>query len=943
MSIQLVLLPQALDGTYSSVSTPVFNQYVVDNTNFNTLPSHGGFYSTAQYVTADAINNDTPISSWKRFRPSSNPYWTDCDMPSRSNANKLELHSASNVVASISGVYQLINGLTVGASYELKIKITQAGAGGFLYVGAAGGTITGSITTLQDGTLNPVFGTGNIGYLTTTFVADNTEEILALSYTNTNGSTIHINHISIKESASTPTLVYTDLENGEVICDMYEEEDIPLSLSVDNFKNVAEKTQSYSKDFKLPATKINNKIFSHLFEVTKRWDIYSFNPYKKTQCILKQDGFNIFKGYLRLIDILEKNKEISYSVNLFSTSITLIDELKSKNISDLTVLNELDHLYNKSNIKGSWDTTGILLSTPLGINSFAGAYNDTHTQVLKYPFVDWTGNIDITSPSTTVGANIDCPELKTLEDAFRPFINCKYLVDNIFASSGFTYTSVFLNTKKFTKLFMDFNWGTGSAPSDFEGTTEGRYLSSLALVDNTATGTYSELEINKFLPLPTTEMGWTNYKFTAQSYGATYNMDYLYGFNVTSGATGEFRWVHKNSSGGIYPNGEIDYTSVTFTVTTTGANTRYWYIGNFTITLALGDTLEAQFRGSGGTIKQDRIYGPYSAKLVASVSLIATTSNTLLNTERGGLGQWDFLKGIFNMFNLIVLEDNTKEGRLIIEPYDDMFNVITAGTTLLERNIKLDWTDKVDATQIKLKPLSLLSKTTFKYEEDDDDYAFSEYKRATNGKLYGEKIWDAKNQFEFTLLEGEEEILGSPFAATIIKPLYTVFASFIVPSIFSSNDDNTENEGYDNLPRILYNNGVKSTGTTYYIPEANGLSSENQAEFLQFSHLSTVPTVISNPPLSTDTVDYNFGECQLINPIGSAPASNLFNSYWAKYYFELYNINTRIMTLKVNLDASDIHNFDFTNKVMIKNRKYRVNKIEYKPNDLSNVEFILIP
>ena len=98
-----------------------------------------------------------------------------------------------------------------------------------------------------------------------------------------------------------------------------------------------------------------------------------------------------------------------------------------------------------------------------------------------------------------------------------------------------------------------------------------------------------------------------------------------------------------------------------------------------------------------------------------------------------------------------------------------------------------------------------------------------------------------------------------------------------------------------------------------------------------------------NPPLPTDSDDYNFGACALISPIGSAPANNLFNSYWSQYYFELYNINTRIMTLKVNLNASDVHDFDFANKVMIKNRKYRVNKIEYKPNDLSTVEFILIP
>ena len=37
-----------------------------------------------------------------------------------------------------------------------------------------------------------------------------------------------------------------------------------------------------------------------------------------------------------------------------------------------------------------------------------------------------------------------------------------------------------------------------------------------------------------------------------------------------------------------------------------------------------------------------------------------------------------------------------------------------------------------------------------------------------------------------------------------------------------------------------------------------------------------------------------------------------------------------------------VNDFDFSKNVMIKNKAYRVNKIDYKPNDLSTVEFILI-
>ena len=36
-----------------------------------------------------------------------------------------------------------------------------------------------------------------------------------------------------------------------------------------NFKNVAEKVQSYSKAFNLPATKRNNQIFDNIFEITR--------------------------------------------------------------------------------------------------------------------------------------------------------------------------------------------------------------------------------------------------------------------------------------------------------------------------------------------------------------------------------------------------------------------------------------------------------------------------------------------------------------------------------------------------------------------------------------------------------------------------------------------------------------------------------------------------
>jgi hypothetical protein len=113
--------------------------------------------------------------------------------------------------------------------------------------------------------------------------------------------------------------------------------------------------------------------------------------------------------------------------------------------------------------------------------------------------------------------------------------------------------------------------------------------------------------------------------------------------------------------------------------------------------------------------------------------------------------------------------------------------------------------------------------------------------------------------------------------------------------------------------------------------------------FLQFSHLTDIPTVVTNPPDPNDTVDFPLWYMSVNTTYWRCNSNNLFNTYWLPYFNELYNPDTRTMTLKVNLTPGDINTFNFYDTVFIKNRLFRVNKIDYKPNELATVEFILIP
>ena len=921
MSTQLILYPQNYKGQYNFTSTPSPDEFIVNGINFTGLNSTTSYDTTDNYPSESAILNSpaAALGNWYRYTTTGAP-WGIVPLPTVAGGSVIFLYNATE---GHTGIYQQLSGLTVGAMYDVIINISTPVVG-LLTIEFYSGTVIQYTQQFSS----------NVSQIGATFTAQSTNLTFLLDYSSTTAA-VEVVDISIKGSpADTPNLIYTDLNDGQVICDLYQEEDIPLSLSIDDFKNVAEQVKSYSKDFNLPATKRNNQIFNNMFEVTRvdsdRGII--FNPYRKTQCVLKEDGFILFEGYLRLIDVKDQDGEISYNVNLYSDVLALADILKDKTFAELDFA-ELEHNYTFSNIRESWQ--GILgLINPLPVGSFAGTGGASVTGVLKYPFIDWNHQF---YPDASGN-----PVMTTLESAFRPCIKLKYLINKIFAASGFNWTSTFFDSVDFGKLYMDFNWGAGNSPVSFE--TAGYSTTVEGDANNWAgNGTWTTLLFpHDFSPAWdwSTESGYDESTgvFTVVQDSTTHAIATSIEINFTIGTVGTVwvEWVSVDVATGI----ETVHASDDWTRTASDSLYHHFGINAYPPPLNTGDTLYPRFKANGFQIvKQNQ---QETGLLSANVSSSVFTTGTLLQTLRGELGQWDFLKGIMTMFNLVSLVDETDPNNILIEPYSDIFinntnSGNTGNLTLAARSIQHDWTEKVDISEMELKPLTDLNKSTiFKFVEDDDDYVFSNYKNSTSGHLYGSLIWNADG---FTILDGEEEIIAEPFAATVSKPLMTQYTDFIVPAIYAKSEDGSC-DGFDNSPRIFYDNGVKTLAScTYSVPSQNCPASCNvpfEDEFLQFSHLSDIPT-------TTTSSDFVFGAQQLLFPLPTtSPTDNLFSLYWQPYFSELYNANTRTMTLKVNLSPTDVANFKFYDVVFIKNRSFRVNKIDYKPNDLATVEFILI-
>ena len=905
MSVQLIIYPQSYEGSNNGISgTP--SEFIVDGINFNTINTSTQYVASAPFPQ-NAINfyaPTLPLNNWDRYNSLGG------GIVSATSGDLL--FSGGSSGTEDCGIIQKLSNLTIGIDYTVSLDIASVSATADLFVNTYNGTILNSTATL----------TQSVGVVSTTFTANATDQTILIG---TSGiGAIIVSSISTQQVSGSTVASISD---GQVICDLYEDEDIPLSLSVDDFKNVAEKVQSYSKAFNLPATKRNNRIFDQIFEITRSDDGIIFNPYKKTQCVLKQDGFILFEGYLRLLDVTDKEGEISYNVNLYSEVVALADVLKDRAFRDLD-FTELEHEYNRTQIEVSWNdapSSGITYTNP----STSG-FRDANSTV-KYPFVDWNHQFIVGGSSNSGNSATDGnPELTSLEQAFRPFINIKYLIDRIFESTPFTYGSSLFDTTEFKKLYMDFNWGSAQAPNNNLGEGFGENDDNTGVTAG-LTATKIPFDVETFSNASDLGFDSSTSRFTASFDNQVYFIQGVFKFSYsgwTSGLLGYLGWEKYDNTGtatGFFPilnqlqsngtsSGNISSSFNQTVVLNTGESLRpsFWKLdAGVTLTQLTTQQLSA-FSSNGATV---------------ITGTTTTTSETLLQTLRGETGQWDFLKGILTMFNLVTLPDENNPNNILIEPYADVFLNNTA--------TPLDWTDKIDVSEMKLEPLADLNKKTiFKFVEDEDDYAFTNYKNQVGGHLYGSKMYDAGN--EFNILVGEDEIVAEPFAATVVKPLMSQFPSFITPALYSYNADDGTSEGFDNSPRIMYNNGVKSTGASYYIPEQNGVTSDNETYYLQFSHLTDVPTVVGSK-------DFHFGECQLLTGVGSPVPDNLFNLYWLPYYSELYNPNTRIMTIKVNLTPADINTFKFNDTVFLKNRTFRVNKIDYKPNDLATVEFILIP
>ena len=209
---------------------------------------------------------------------------------------------------------------------------------------------------------------------------------------------------------------------GQVIeLDLFGNENINITLQVDDVRDIESKNASYSKDFNIPATKRNNKFFEHYYNLDRY--TLNFSPYRIVKAFLYSEDVLVLEGYLRLLNVVDKDTEITYNVVLFNDVANIIETLADKTIKDLD-FTDIIHEFTVSNILNSWTDTGVTLTA-------GGTSNDVF-----YPIINDGQMTILDIEANNIG-------LFNRHKNYVLNLRLKYVIDKIFDLAGFSYDSNF--------------------------------------------------------------------------------------------------------------------------------------------------------------------------------------------------------------------------------------------------------------------------------------------------------------------------------------------------------------------------------------------------------------------------------------------------------------------------------------------------------------------
>ena len=709
------------------------------------------------------------------------------------------------------------------------------------------------------------------------------------------------------------------LSTGEL--DVAENVSLPITFNIGDIRDLTSRKGTFSKTVVLEGTKNNNELLGHYYDVNIQAGTFNINTLTKCQVI--QNGVPILdEALLQLVSVnkVQANNsyedEVSYSVLIKDSRAEFFTAITNANLTDLD-FSDLNHIF---------DATGIVASfanTVVDGYKYVMPYNDTNSYVANEfkPGIyakTYFDRIFAVAGFTYTWSELASAHFDKLIIPYNGDTNNQNYEDyRVEATNTWTTTNVQATGYNVTfSEAVDSGWSevvdtqslfdptTGEYSSPFNTNVQAgeHYVYTLNIggsisLDNTSGG-------NARLRTPSTflDFGYKKYRvFARVSVGGVGNA-IVYGSSVIvkydtitplpTGITNilnfsESLQIPVGGNGLILgiASGDIQVLEVGVEIYPVYSYTNDAQLPYSTLWYSLPGTTPAAVNVVLDLSTINMVVLPSNNIQVSGSTL---TMNQYVPVE---VKQSDFVKAIFQMYNLYIEQDVDNPYNLILRHRDEYY----------DSGAEKDWSQKL----FKDRPQELMflpdvtnKKLKLTYAPDDDGPNVA-YTQAT-GEIYGQIEYTFENEYVKDV--DVKELLFSP------TPIYrTVFGAYVPAIVGAAPNVNI---------RILYDGGV-GTCQPYDIVEFGTTGEFGLTNYPMIGHF--------NDPLYP-TFDINFGTNDYyFYEVGTLTNNNLYNLYWRR---TVNQINVGKMLIGYfDLDEVDIQSLKLNDRIYIDNSWWNINKI----------------
>ena len=232
--------------------------------------------------------------------------------------------------------------------------------------------------------------------------------------------------------------------------DMFQDESVTITDTLKDIRDIGKVFSPFSKQFNLPASSTNNKLFKHYYN----FDIDNgFDARFRVDAILKLNGIDFKIGQIKLNGVgMKDNKPHTYKVVFFGKPNNLKDLFGDEELNALNGLSTYDFTYSSgaiNNLRTAFTT---------GLQSNQTAATNTANRNIVLPLILLNKYYTYDTGSTNQLKNVN---YSILQEDLKPAIKLKRVIEAIQTQYDITFnmadegtTKTFFGSAMFDELYL---------------------------------------------------------------------------------------------------------------------------------------------------------------------------------------------------------------------------------------------------------------------------------------------------------------------------------------------------------------------------------------------------------------------------------------------------------------------------------------------------------